>query len=183
MVKTFVLIIVVLVCNSCVPFFQRFDDPLTIKKQSYIGSKLKLDGYYYTMYNDKIQNVSFLYRDGVLYNCGGYIENHSKVAEYIEREFLRSNGYKEISAGWGVFQIKEDSIWIESWFDLDGPEKAYMQSGIILNDTTFVITEIYKKKRGKKKGLEDRNKVYHFREFYPKPDSTNSFVKSSRYRR
>lgn len=88
-----------------------------------------------------------------------------------------------MSAGWGVFQIKEDSIWIESWFDLDGPEKAYMQSGIILNDTTFVITEIYKNKRCKKKGLEDRNKVYHFREFYPKPDSTNSFVKSSRYRR
>ena len=77
---------------------------------------------------------------------------------------------------WGTFQINKDSIVFERWYPAE-VSKSYYRSGKILNDTTFVITESYRLRNGKKKEWREKNEVYHFKAFSPKPDSTNRFIK------
>jgi hypothetical protein len=79
---------------------------------------------------------------------------------------------------WGVFQVNGANIKFERWYPSSGgPLKAYISSGEILNDTTFLITESYRMQKGNKTELKDRNETYYFREFSPKSDSTNKFIK------
>jgi len=54
----------------------------------------------------------------------------------------------------------------------DYPHRGNVREGIILNDTTFQIT-----KYTSGSNVSERNEVYHFREFHPKPDSTNKYIK------
>lgn len=76
---------------------------------------------------------------------------------------------------WGIFNIKNDSIVFERWYPSSGgPFPAYLRSGKILNDTTFVITKSFRSKIGNEE--QQLNETYHFRKFSPKPDSTNIFV-------
>jgi hypothetical protein len=51
-----------------------------------------------------------------------------------------------------------------------------VRAGQILNDTTFVIAESYRMNEGKKTEVKERNETYHFKQFNPKPDSTNRFI-------
>lgn len=50
---------------------------------------------------------------------------------------------------------------------------VYTKRGSILNDSTFVIKTVSEFDR--KKTLPE-NTTYHFRQFSPKPDSTNKFI-------
>jgi hypothetical protein len=78
---------------------------------------------------------------------------------------------------YGRFLIENDNIKFERWYPGSPPLPAYIRSGTILNDTTFVITEIYRMKNGNKTEVETgRNEIYHFKQFSPKPDSTNRYV-------
>ena len=51
---------------------------------------------------------------------------------------------------------------------------VYLDKGEIQNDSTFLITKSIRSKTGEEKEL---NEIYHFKQFSPKPDSTNVFVK------
>ena len=78
---------------------------------------------------------------------------------------------------WSVFQFDGNNIQFERWYPSSGgPFPAYVRSGEILNDTTFIITEIYRMKDGVKTDVEESNEVYQFQAFSPKPDSTNRFI-------
>ena len=55
-----------------------------------------------------------------------------------------------------------------------GGTPAYVREGKILNDTTFHITTSYRSNGSER---HEKDEVYHFRQFYPKPDSTNNFIK------
>lgn len=153
------------------------DDKLTLDKQDYTGNQLRIDGYYYEKFEGKYYSLYFFYEDGtVLYGDGGFTEK-----EFIEHEkqFTNEvwlNGVKNYKAYWGVFNINNDSIAFERWYPSSGgPFPAYLRTGKILNDTTFVITKSVRSKNGKEE--QQLNEVYHFKEFSPKPDSTNNFVK------
>ena len=52
---------------------------------------------------------------------------------------------------------------------------AYLKTGDIINDTTFVITEVERSKDGSER--RTINEMYHYKHYSPKPDSTNNFVK------
>jgi hypothetical protein len=52
--------------------------------------------------------------------------------------------------------------------------QVYVKEGFILNDTTLQITRMYRVDGSDEHIL---NYTYHFRQFSPKPDSTNNFIK------
>ena len=164
-----------LLSNSCEKIGG--DDIFTINKQVYLGHQLKINGYYYQKAEGKYYSIYFFYEDGtLLYGDGGFTQK-----EFIEheKEFNNNvwlNGVKNYKAYWGLFNIENDSIAFERWYPSSGgPFPAYLRSGKILNDTTFVITKSIRSKNGKE--AQQLNETYHFKEFSPKPDSTNNFIK------
>ncbi len=154
------------------------DDKLTLEKKPYIGNQLRIDGYYYKMdiSSNTIGVTYFFYEDGTLLHGGGW--PYEDQFEGLEASFRIENWYniiKKHKLAWGIFQVEWNEISFERWYPSSGgPSPAYVRSGVILNDTTFVITKSIRSKTGEENEL---NETYHFKEFFPKPDSTNSFVK------
>jgi hypothetical protein len=147
------------------------DELLTLKKENVTGSKLRLDGYYTNEFNDYF-HIIFLYKNGVLYTPGSVLKQELKNKELaFKNNVLPKNRIYR----WGVFQIKDDIIKVERWYPYDKGSEVYLSEGKILNDTTFVLTKITKSDKPKKS--EIINETYRFRQFSPKPDSTNSFIK------
>lgn len=96
--------------------------------------------------------------------------NRSNV--FIDGSFYESNNDKKLY--WGLFNINTTIIRIEKWYPSSGSGMpVYLHEGEIINDTTFRITRSVRQKTGEEKEL---NEIYHFKEFFPKPDSTNSFI-------
>jgi hypothetical protein len=145
------------------------DDVLTLHREDYLGSALRFDGIFYTE-KENSKGPYFhryaLYRNGIIRDLGGSTTKD-------DPNFLHGNTKIE----WGVFQINGANIKFERWYPgSGGPFKAYIRSGEILNDSTFLILEIYRMKDGKKTEISEINEIYHFIEFSPKPDSTNAYV-------
>jgi hypothetical protein len=153
------------------------DDKLSLAKIAYNGNEFRIDGYYYE--NDPYRpqfHVFFLYKNGIILD-GNVIE----VVKTIEKEEEYRNGYYATHAAkykykWGVFQIEGSKIKYEKWVPVQGPLRAVTYEGIILNDTTFVINKYYRMKDIDKKAPLEVNWEYHFKQFSPKPDSTNGFI-------
>jgi hypothetical protein len=146
-------------------------DDVLPKAIPYTGNTLKIEGYYYQIaYNGIIYNPHIIYRNGVLITLGGSENSVEEMDKYI-RKRMESSRYQKIKYLWGVFFIDENIIRIYS-LSQDYPHKGYSQEGIILNDTTFQITKF--SSDGK---IKEYNDIYHFREFSPKPDSTNVYIK------
>jgi hypothetical protein len=155
------------------------DDELSLSRQDYTGNQLRVDGYYYFDYaNSSLEYVSiyFFYRNGIVLSGGSRLLSELPVLEESYRDGTFYNHVKSIKFVWGVHQIEGSNIKIEQWFPSEKPYRAYVREGVILNDTTFRITQRYRNQNGKKTEVESENEVYHFKEFSPNPDSTNSFV-------
>jgi len=154
------------------------DDELSLERQKYEGSQLRVDGYYFLRYsvNGNHRNIIyFLYRDGTL--LYGDTPLDSEINE-IEEEFKSGEFYnyaENRKAHWGLFEIDGNSIKFERWYQ-SSPYKAYVREGEVLNDTTFKITQSYRMKDGEKTERKERDETFNFKEFSPKPDSTNKFV-------
>ncbi len=150
------------------------DDMLSIKKIPYIGTALRIDGYYYNEYIPGHLTIYFFYRDGtVLYGSS------PSVDELISHESSYRDGKhyhyaKNLKYYWGVYKVDGTEILFERWYPSQPPLKAYIRSGVIINDTSFHIKE-FKSANGSV--IETRNETYHFKQFSPKPDSTNNFIK------
>ena len=156
------------------------DEELSMQRADYTGAELRTDGYYYYMLQvehngiqEKIVFPIFLYRNGVSIMAASF--NCSEI-EQKENDFRNGklyhtiNGYKIF---WSVFTISGKSIEFEGWDDLGGAhlytKKVY---GKILNDTTFHIYQEHID------GIDKEcDRTYHFKQFSPKPDSTNRFIK------
>ena len=152
------------------------DEALTLKKIPYSSNQLRINGYYFQEKDDNIFTIYFFYDDGtILYGGGSFPLN--EIEDY-ESQFKSPEWISSVKASkirWGVFQITDNKISFEKWYPSSGgPAPVYIRSGEILNDTTFLITKSIRSKTGEAKDL---NEVYHFKEFSPKPDSTNNFVK------
>ncbi len=157
------------------------DDELTLEREDYEGSELKLDGYYYEDIvigsGEKGKEVYFLYRNGILlYGTVLIGEDDVLLEMYRSGEYARDA--QQSITNWGVFQIDTNIIKFDRWYPSSGGgAPTAIKEGKILNDTTFHITEEYKIKKGKKVDVVEVNSIYHFKAFSPKPDSTNTFVK------
>ena len=169
------LIIVVFLC-AC-----KTADKLQLTKTPFTGNQLRIDGYYCRMYENKCYSVYFFYRDGTLLyeGCGGC--DSLKLKEMEQNSFKNEkwiNWVKESQISWGVYQIDGQSIKFERWYPSNYWHlPAYIKSGKILNDTTFIITSFERSSRFGTEWSEEKNEMYHFRQFSPKPDSTNRFIK------
>ena len=166
--KITVVIIFILHALSC-DKGNNGDDVLSLERQDYVGNELMIKGIYFHEVQTS-RGVRFeryaLYINGVMRHLG--------IAEQPNSPKISSGENKR---DWGVFQVTGDQFMFERWYPSSGwISRAFVRSGVILNDTTFHITESYRLQDGVQTEISERNEIYHFRAFSPKPDSTNSFV-------
>ena len=173
--EIFLGIMLLSMVSSCGKYAFLKADELSIPAVPYTGNQLRIDGYYYQLVDGVLYHVNCFYSNGVLQHLGGYKMSDIKEYERIftTKEFNEKG--KKSRFFWGAFKIEGSQIRFEKWYPSEVP-KAYVRAGNILNDTTFIITEIYRMKDGKKTEVRAENETYHFRQFSPKPDSTNAFV-------
>ena len=153
------------------------NDNLTLLRSNYLGTQLRVDGYYYTEANGDVFSSSFFYRNGVLLYSGGAKDSIEAMDSYIKKEFVDEQGFKESSFFWGILLIENTSVKFELFYPSSGgPINAYVSQGVILSDTTFLIQGSYRNQDGKVTDFREENRMFYFRQFSPKPDSTNSFV-------
>lgn len=175
--KYLLLFITLFIMQNCIRQISYKDDTLSIQRKDYLGDELKIDGYYYLIYGDgDYITATFFYRNGILLKG-----NAGLVSDIEELENSYVNDYndavKDVKSMWGVFKVTENKIFFERWYPSEGALSAYVRSGVILNDTTFHITEVYRMQKGQKTEISTTDEMYHFKQFSPKPDSTNVFVK------
>jgi hypothetical protein len=153
------------------------DDELTLTRKPFLGDELCTDGYYYYRWKNDTStfNILFLYKNGVVLA----LPNSLSTNELPEWEESFRNGefyerYKNDKMFWGVFSIENSSIIYEKWGINEGGGMPVGQfSGPILSDTSFHIISFLEPKTGKTHGID---RIYYFKPFSPKPDSTNMFI-------
>jgi len=153
---------------------------LGLQLQAYKGQELRLDGYYYrnnySFKDDIWVKIFFFYKNGVVLN--GSSSALSSLGELEER--FKNGSYhswnREYRTTWGVHRIEGDKIQFEVWIHRGGALRLdrLVRTGKILNDSTFVINRILI--RGDVRYPMVASDTFHFKEFSPKPDSTNSFI-------
>jgi hypothetical protein len=175
----FLLVIVLLTtlfssCESLIEMFFGKNEELTFIRTDYDGSQLRTDGYYYCRHEDRdvVYSIFFFYKNGVVLHGGAPSQD-----ELITREEEFKNGQyleyvKKSASAWGLFKVDSTTIQYEMLYY--GPFRAFINSGDIINDTTFVIT---KRKASNSSEEITLDNTFHFKQFSPKPDSTNVYIK------
>ena len=157
-------IVLAVVFSSCEKMIQ---GELSMVRTDYTETVLRIDGYYYNEsfvapYPNYSIAKSFFYRNGIKFGVCSYDTTTMSFDEHCA-------ALTKSKLNWYVFKIEGNSITIEGW---DNSTQTFKEYGEILNDTTFRITEIERSER-----TEKSNIIYHFKQFSPKPDSTNRFIK------
>lgn len=143
------------------------DEELTMPQTGYNGN-LKLNGYYYHE-KDAGYRIYILYNNGVVVNWNS---TESTLSE-IETTYLLSKGYKSVKTKWGLFRITNSTIAIQSWRISQCKRPVVEFRGDILTDTSFNI-KTYIDENDETNVIDES--TYYFKEFSPKPDSTNDFI-------
>jgi hypothetical protein len=173
--KKIILIVLVIslltVIACCKVLFP--DEKLSLQRQDYIGTKLRTDGYYYSHFEGTgVIALFFLYRNGVSMSAGGYT---TLDLSEIEKRIVNYNAKSKSS--WGVFAVNGDTIQQEMWVgSIYSRPNVYrlVYCGNIENDTTIHFTKIYSSETNITRSIDE---VWHFKQFSPKPDSTNVYIK------
>ena len=151
------------------------DDKLTLDKRPYVGKELRLDGYYYQVMQTGHWRVYFLYRDGIILHADDFLPDRLEEKEETFRNGQCYEIAKKYKIDWGVFHIDSNEIKFEKWFPSDGgPLPVYISVGNILNDSTFHISKT-QRSNGSEQAI-DKDWLFHFRPFSPKPDSICPFI-------
>jgi len=89
-------------------------EPLRIKRTDNLSGKLRLDGYYYaTSQSTGLNEVIFLYANGVLYHQGDYQSDLQVIENRLKQNFYKQHGINQDNPiKWGAYVIKGDSIYI-----------------------------------------------------------------------
>lgn len=156
------------------------DDKLSLNQIEKKDVDLKLEGYYYHKYaigNGFRYKIYFFYDNGTLLYGSSPLESELSNTEkkYISGEFyemaIKHKYY------WGVYRVDSNVIQFERWTPSDKPYKAIIDSGYIINDSSFTITKSFRLKNGKKKYHKEINETYYFKRINPKPEFKNSYIK------
>lgn len=130
--------------------------------------KLRVDGMY--IFDEALdigfsRSFFYLFRDGVCYVAGKYKKNAEDV--YLYQKQLP----QDAPLGWGLYHIKNDSIYIEYWTIIKDNVQYNRAAwkGRIVDNETIVIEKGWT--------LKDDETVFHFNPLKNKPDSTNRFIK------
>ena len=174
-------IVLAVVFSSCKKMFE--DEELSMERVDYTGTELRTDGYYYYRYQyydsreDSLYDCFLpwiLYRNGVYFY--GSVYDYSRMEE-VEKKFEDGSFYdihKDRKYNWGVFQISDSVIDFEGWDTGETFSRPTVKRyAKIVNDTTFCMCSKRPQKGENVKLWDD----FHFKQFSPKPDSTNRFIK------
>ncbi len=150
-------------------------DELNLQKMNNSGNNVNLGGYFSREIEKEFYEVFFLYEDGVFLSGGAMrIDGDEKSLDDSIMNFIDLGYYKNIQYGWGVWARENQQIVIEKWLSGNGgPYPVGKYVGEIINDTTINIAFTYQLPP---KGSEEK-KLFHFRAFEFKPDSTNAYIK------
>lgn len=171
---TGIILIVVLSSFSCKDWFE--DEDFSLTREEYSGEEIRIDGYYYNYFTQgsDLASITIFYRNGIVIDGIG---GGSTLVEF-ENKFSNGSFYQNITKVkdvWGLYRVEDKLIMIERIVAMGGFNRiAYTDYGEILNDTTI---HFYKHKESYKNVFENRNDTLHFKQFSPKPDSTNVFIK------
>jgi len=151
------------------------DDLLRNEREDYLGDNLRIDGFYYYYFQGEIVGITFFYKNGIcleIIGDGNKRANPEEVKTLFTEENIEYN--RKRKAGWGVFKVTGNAFFSEKWIPpFYGSRATVIESGYILNDTSFRIT----KTDDSKEGITDSNRTYFFYPYNPKPDSTNNYIK------
>ena len=153
------------------------DQKLSLKRTSYSGAQLRIDGYYYGDPSTSSQGVT-RYETIVFYQNGIVLFPGNKEMSKIESEIsatVGSNAYTNVKYSWGIFNIESTTIKLDYWRPTTCGYPAVLRTGNILNDTTFVLTtmEVRDKKGATSQAIDQ---TFHFKQYGIKPDSTNKYI-------
>lgn len=178
MKKTLIILLSITAFVGCKDWF--VDEDFTLEKRPYTGAEIKTNGYYYSyeskkgIYDNNGISVLVFYKDGISINFGTRGDNVE-----VENDVFKVNPLwlKNNKSVWGIFNIDNDTIRIENLRGI-GRVRGYMYTeiGVIKNDTTICI--IREQSSTGEAGTVPyiMNQTYHFKQFSPKPDSTNVFI-------
>jgi hypothetical protein len=160
--KLITIILFLLFVCSCLRTLP--DEELTITRIPYNGKEIRIDGYYTGLIpgQTKYSNYIFFYSNGVVFSFGYYNGlNPNQMVDVIGDVI----NWKD---SWGIFQIKNDSIFIQGWRLKDIGSQFLLRNNQykIINDSTLL-----------EKVQSGNSSIYYFKKFSPKPDSTNVFIK------
>jgi len=160
-IRFIAIIMFVMIFSNCE------DGELSLQRIPYTGNDIRMDGYYYKFWSSfnsaSIDNTTafFLFRNGIILAAGSF--GSINLNDVDEKLLDRYKFLEKQKIGWGVYNVKGNKIVFEQWTtSVGGGLPVYKDSYNIENDTT--LTDPY-------------GGVYHFRQFSPKPDSTNNFIK------
>lgn len=160
---TSIIVIIVLVC-SCKRTLP--DEEFTIARTPYVGNEIRLDGCYVSDPDErnKYCEYDFFYSNGVMFASGDLlgIKNINQFTGGID-------DIRKHKSTWGIFRIIDDSIFVQKWNMgvYTTQYIVYNRFYKIINDTTLSCDLLN----------NGYIRYYHFKPFYPKPDSTNVFIK------
>ncbi len=100
----------------------------------------------------------------------------SEIDDYANQSLLFNSDVKDRKAFGGGYLVEDKNIIYERWEGTELGYLVYREEGNIVNDTTFIMTEVSRMKQGVKTEIRPIEWTYHFKAFSPKPDSTNSFI-------
>jgi hypothetical protein len=173
------------------------DSILSLNRQDFLNNNLRTDGYFYffsdrvidTKIGEKYFEVFFIFKNGIYvkFLYGGYnqsIDIKNRISK-LDNDVKLSNRFKQgidYKLDWGIFKTSGSEIEIERWATSSGagayPTEFF--KGEIKNDTTIHFhTRIAADPLvvNAKKKTFSIDETYNFRQFSPKPDSTNKFIK------
>ena len=150
------------------------DEEFSIVRKPYLGNEIKTNGYFYSYDStSKSTSIKLFYRNGVVLSGGRYLSQdlniiESEISSYFET--IRND-----KNSWSPFEVKNNTLIIETYYDNPPSCRLLTQrmSYEIQNDTTIVW------RKTDHPGYKDKiyHTVWYFKEYSPKPDSTNVFVK------
>jgi hypothetical protein len=151
------------------------DDVMTLQKQPYLGNELRTDGYYYYWHENNICIAPhFFYKNGCSLVIPGTYSDLKEAEEKIEHSYIQNLAYRDAQYHWGSFHINGNHIMMQYYQGDNYRTIVKVKEGRILNDITFQMILCY---RVNGEDRENINEIYHFRQFSPKPDSTNKWIK------
>lgn len=152
------------------------DAELSLAKEMNTSKSLRLDGYYINYPKCGTSNpyrLAFLYADGSFSLVFAADSSRLQIDTLLRSEVARDN-FRKNKTYWGVYQIREDSIIYEKWYHSSGYDKIVIRSsGLICNDTTYVVTLIESFHDRSERVAQD---TFYFRKSHFKPDSINTFI-------
>ena len=150
------------------------DEKFSIRRKPYLGNEIKTDGYFYSYDStSKTTSIKFFYRNGVVLSGRRYSLHDFDI---IESEILGGSFFNiDDKYNWSPFEINNNTLITEYYYDNPPSCKLLTAKSFydIQNDTTIVY------KRTDQSGYKDKvsSIVWYFKQFSPKPDSTNVCIK------